>query len=92
MHKIQVEIKNEKALNLLAKQNEHEANKTLFTIQEILNDTDWDRVKSKNVLKKFESVWDQLEDVRLGYAYKRRLPGPIKAIKSYNNVLHQEKV
>ena len=72
MHSIKDEIKNEKALNLLAKQNEHEANKTLFTIQEILNDTDWSRVKSKNVLKKFESVWNQLEDVRLGYAYKRR--------------------
>ena len=75
-----------------AKQNEHEANKTLFTIQEILNDTDWDRVKSKNVLKKFESVWDQLEDVRLGYPYKRRLPGPIKAIKSLNFVLNKDKV
>ena len=75
---------------MLAKQNEHEANKTLFTIQEILNDTDWDRVKSKNVLKKFESVWDQLEDARLGYAYKRRLPGPIKAIKSHNFVLNRD--
>ena len=41
-----------------AEQNEHEAKKTLFTIQEILNDTDWDRVKSKNVKKKFASVWD----------------------------------
>ena len=47
-------------------------------------------MKSANVLKKFKSVWNQLEDVRLGYAYKRRLPGPIKAIKSLNFVQHKD--
>ena len=72
-----------------AQQNEHEAKKTLYTIQDILNNTDWDRVKSKNVLNKFERVWDQLEDVRLGYAYKRRQSGPIKALKSLNITLSQ---
>jgi hypothetical protein len=87
VRKIKEENKNAEALQLQAKQNEHEANKTLWTIQDILNNTDWDRVKSKNVLKKFESVWDQLEEVRLGYGYKRRQSGPIKALKSWNSTL-----
>jgi uncharacterized protein YigA (DUF484 family) len=86
---IKEENENANALLMQAKENEHEAHKTLYTIQDILNNTDWDRVKSKNVLKKFESVWDQLEDVRLGYAYKRKLPGPIKAVKSRNKTLNE---
>ena len=31
-----------------------------------------------------------LEDVRLGYSYYRRTPGPIKAIISYNKTLNEE--
>ena len=90
MRLIKEEKDNASALQLKAEQNEHEAKKTLFTIQEILNDTDWERVKSKNVLKKFDSVWNQLEDARTGYPYKRRQPGPIKAIKSMNFVLNRD--